>query len=96
MKFFFPPYSTNQINERYKELALIIHPDKGGSDELMKLLNLEKEKALSLVRPIPKTIKVLTRRRKLPGAKKVTHVHLNINVKEATNFLKEVRRWWKD
>lgn len=73
-----------------------MHPDKGGSDKLMQLLNDEKEQALKLVKPIPRRVKVLTRKRKLLAAKKVTHVHLNVNVKEATAFIKEIRRWWND
>ena len=42
--------SADQINERYKALSQIRHPDKGGTQEGMAALNKAREEALAVLR----------------------------------------------
>lgn len=46
MNFFQNCFSEADIKTRYRELCKIHHPDLGGSEEMMKLLNLEYEERL--------------------------------------------------
>lgn len=44
MKYFQPPYTLDNIDKQYKELAKILHPDKGGTTEDFQ--HLQREHAL--------------------------------------------------
>jgi len=46
MNFFANCFSESEIKYRYRELCKLHHPDLGGSEEIMKLLNLEYEDRL--------------------------------------------------
>jgi hypothetical protein len=89
MFFFSPPYNKAEIETRYKELAKIMHPDRGGTKELMQKLNEEKLKALDLItKGNPKRIRMV---RGNP-IQKVSVIKLNIDPKKASEFLKEFRK----
>ena len=46
MTFFQNCFSESEIKARYRELCKQYHPDLGGSEEMMKLVNLDYEERL--------------------------------------------------
>jgi hypothetical protein len=50
MLFFKKPYTDKSIKMQYKELAKLLHPDKGGSSEKFKQMIQEKEIILNIIK----------------------------------------------
>lgn len=50
LKYILPPYTADNIEKQYKELAKILHPDKGGDKESFQELTREKTVALELAK----------------------------------------------
>ena len=50
MKYFKPPFSKENIEKQFKELSKILHPDKGGNENEFKMMCIEKELTLEVVK----------------------------------------------
>jgi len=57
MLYFKLPYTDENIKKQYKELAKILHPDKGGSSAKFKQMIQEKEIILNMLKQYSKPVK---------------------------------------
>lgn len=57
MLYFKQPYTDESIKKQYKELAKILHPDKGGSSAKFKQMIQEKEIILNIIKQNTKPVK---------------------------------------
>lgn len=91
MLFFKPPFIRDEIEKQYKELVKVLHPDKGGTNELMQQLNKEKNEALKLCGAEKKVKRIKMIKRVYP-IKKTKTVNFNINAGEAIEFIKQLKK----
>ncbi len=45
MKYFFPPYTEENIKKRFRELSILLHPDKGGNVKDFQEMKAERDLA---------------------------------------------------
>lgn len=57
MLYFKQPYTDESIKKQYKELAKLLHPDKGGSSAKFKQMIQEKEIILNIIKQQTKPVK---------------------------------------
>jgi len=57
MLYFKQPYTDESIKKQFKELAKILHPDKGGSATKFKQMIQEKEIILNIIKEHTKPLK---------------------------------------
>ena len=57
MLYFKQPYTDESIKKQYKELAKLLHPDKGGSYAKFKQMIQEKEIILNIIKEHTKPVK---------------------------------------
>ena len=57
MLYFKQPYTDESIKKQYKELAKLLHPDKGGSSAKFKQMIQEKEIILNIIKEHTKPVK---------------------------------------
>jgi len=57
MLYFKQPYTDESIKKQYKELAKLLHPDKGGSSAKFKQMIQEKEIILNILKEQIKPVK---------------------------------------
>ena len=50
MKYFINVKTIEELKKEYRRLAFINHPDKGGSDEIMKLINSQYDNAFETLK----------------------------------------------
>jgi len=55
MKYFNNPQTLEELKKQYRELAFKYHPDCGGSNEVMKIINNEYDELFTILKDIHKT-----------------------------------------
>jgi len=52
IRYFNNPKTLEDLKKQYRELAFIHHPDRGGSNEIMKIINAEYDELFEIVKDI--------------------------------------------
>jgi hypothetical protein len=85
MRYFKPPFSEASIKKQYKELAKKHHPDKNGSEEDFKKMQLEYNEILEIKSALP--VKKKKVYKKAQPRKVIIHKYILIDLKDIFKFL---------
>jgi len=55
IRYFSNPQTLEELKKQYRELAFKYHPDRGGSNEVMKVINTEYDELFEILKDIHKT-----------------------------------------
>ena len=53
--YFSNPHTLEELKKQYRELAMKYHPDKGGSNEIMKIINAEYDELFKILKDVHQT-----------------------------------------
>lgn len=99
IKYFFPPFTEENISSQYKTLAKKFHPDKGGTEKEMKELNEEKEALIAFAKmqsskkeKLARSVQLVKSRPRMKIKKVTREVRFVFDFNGLVNFIKEIKK----